>query len=611
MRNEPIHEWARGRTLAPSIQRTDPLGWAAASSLLGLLAAWTVLWLLWRPLPGVVGPPGALAQHVEHWAKLGAQLLSSRLFEQDAATYSRFWAQCSDAEKLAIGWRCVVGACAACVPAWLLVPSFLSPRDALIHLRGARRFEERSAVRELRSRFVLRSKARPDFEIAPNVPFPADMWTRHVLIVGGVGSGKSTVMRPLIDKVVSSGDQLLLFDPKSEFTIGFGAPAILAPWDARSLAWDLARDMRNALDMRRFAASVIKDSQDPMWSNASRQLLVGLMLYLKGTRRDDWGWSELADLLSQPQAVLLPIMREWHPEAARSVEKATVTTAGILINLAAFCAPVFDLARAWEDVEPERRISFVEWTLGRSPIKQIILQGHGAYGELTKAYVEGIVGVVSAIVNSVEMRDDPNRKLWLIADEFGMMGKVPVRPLFEVGRSRGFRCVVATQDLAQLEEIHGAPLVKALVSMCGTLLVGQVMPGETAKALCDAFGTREVERTNVSTTAGASGESKALSFNREEVALYKPSELASRLGLTPDGRGVKLILFTGGDAFEIVWPHFDMREEREGHVPAQWTLGARAPLPRELASNAPQGSAAASADVAASDESAAGQEAGR
>jgi hypothetical protein len=187
---------------------------------------------------------------------------------------------------------------------------------------------------------------------------------------------------------------------------------------------------------------------------------------------------------------------------------------------------------------------------------------------------------VSAIVNSVEMRDDPSRKIWFIADEFAQMGKIPVRALFEVGRSRGVRCVVACQDFSQLEEIYGAPMVKALVSMSGTILVGQVMQGETAEALCKAFGTREVERANISSSyqgaGGSANRSSTLSYNRDEVALYKPSELASRLGLTPDGRGVRLVLFTGGDAFELFWPHFDMREERPGHVPAGWTLSERA-----------------------------------
>lgn len=221
-----------------------------------------------------------------------------------------------------------------------------------------------------------------------------------------------------------------------------------------------------------------------------------------------------------------------------------------------------------------RRVSFVEWIQGRSKFKQIILQGHGAYAELTKSYVEGIVGVVSAMVNSVEMTDDPDRKIWFIADEFAQMGKMPVRPLFEVGRSRGVRCVVACQDFAQLEEIHGAPMVKALVGMCGTLLVGQIMQGETAEQLCKAFGSREVERRN--TPLSGSGTAGASSFSREEVPLYKPSELTSRLGLAEDGSGVVLLLFTGGRAYELRWPIYKMRSERPPHVPAPWTLGGGA-----------------------------------
>lgn len=224
------------------------------------------------------------------------------------------------------------------------------------------------------------------------------------------------------------------------------------------------------------------------------------------------------------------------------------------------------------DHPPERRVSFVEWILGNSPHRQLILQGHGAYEELTKSYVQGIFEAVSAMVNSVEMTDDPDRKIWFIADEFAMMGKIPVRPLFAVGRSRGIRCVVACQDFAQLEEIHGAQFVRALVGMCGTLLVGQVMQGETAEQLCKAFGAREVERVNVSSSSGSRG-SSTLSYNRDDVPLYKPSELTSRLGLNEDGTGVTLLLFTGGNAYELEWPLYDMRDERAAHAPAAWTLG--------------------------------------
>ena len=39
--------------------------------------------------------------------------------------------------------------------------------------------------------------------------------------------------------------------------------------------------MRNLDDMERFAAALIQDSQESMWSNAARGLLVGLLMHLK------------------------------------------------------------------------------------------------------------------------------------------------------------------------------------------------------------------------------------------------------------------------------------------------------------------------------------------
>ena len=590
MKEPTVFDWGQSPTLAPSIKRANPLGWIAASAFIGIVAGLISLLVTWRQFPGLAAPPGALPEHLNYASKLGFHALFNSFFVEDSRFYLRWLSDRSDAERVALIWRATLASWFFLMPWALLGPEYLRGRDALIHLRGSTRLSGAEAVAEINRRLAARVKRRPDHQIAPGVAYPSDLWTRHVLVVGGVGSGKSTAIKPLIDKVVAAGEQMMLFDPKSEFTMGFAAPELLAPWDARSLAWDIAKDMRNLLDMRRFAATMIKESQDPMWSNASRQLLVGLMIYLKSTRGSDWGWLELRELIALPQSKLLEIMKKWHPEAERAVEKASVTTAGILINLASFCSSIFDLAEAWGETPPARRVSFVEWIHGRSPHRQIILQGHGAYSELTKSYVEGIFGVVSAMVNSVEMTDDPNRKIWFIADEFSQMGKIPVRPLFEVGRSRGVRCVVACQDFAQLEEIHGASMVKALVGMCGTILVGQVMQGETAEALCKAFGAREVERANISSSSGAggvgSGASTTLSYNRDEVPLYKPSELTSRLGLAEDGLGVVLLLFTGGQAYELRWPLYNVRFEREPHVPAPWTLGWAAP-PDLAAANVP------------------------
>lgn len=567
-------DWDGPAPHSPSARRIRPIAWLKMSALIGAAVFASVLAVLWRDLPGSPAPSIPLGEQVVRWAKDLARLFLQLTAGSEVMSVGG--AETQTRMDGAIGLRASIAGALALLPFPLLAKRYLSPRDELIHLRGSRRFEGRKALSTINRKLSDRARRRPDHDLGPGLPYPADLWTRHVLLVGGTGAGKSTVIRPLIEKIVVANEKLIVFDPKCEFTEAFDLP-IIAPWDERSFSWDIGADMRNIGDMRRFAGAVVKEGHDPMWANAAKQILVGFMLYLRDSRGTMWGWRELADMLSTPQEDLLILMWRYNREAARAVEKASVTTTGILINLAAFCSPIYDLANAWGDLPESRRISFVDWTLNPSgQHRQIILQGHGSYPDITKGYIQGIIGCVSAIVNSVELTDDPSRKLWIVADELPQMGAVPIRALFEVGRSRGLRCVVACQDLAQLDEIHGEKTVKALVSMTGTLLVGQVGRGETAEALAKALGAREVERKSVSATFGGAGDgrgSRTLSFNRDELFIYKPSELGSRLGLDASRGGVVMALALEGDVFELFWPHASFQSVRPGHVPAAWTYG--------------------------------------
>ena len=587
--------------------RPNPMGWLGASVCAGAAAALFALDAAWRPFPWLPAPPGPLADHLAAWAREGLALPFPGLFHQSRSDYARAVAALPGAELFALRWREALGALAGLAPAPLLWRPFMRPSKEPTHLRGSRRWEGRRAKAKLVARLAAASKAFPDHEIAPGIPFPSTEWTRQVLVVGGTGSGKSTFLKPLIDKIVRAREQILLFDPKGEFTAQWPQLWILAPWDARSLAWDIARDVRGIGDARKFAeALVVGGGNDPMWSNAARQIVVGLLLRLKGGRGDDWGWAELASLLAAPLPELCAIIAESHPEALRAVEKASVTTQGILINLASFCAPVFDLARAWGAHPPERRISFVEWAKGGSKRRGIVLQGHESYSELSRCYVRGVFEAVSSIVASAEGEEDPRRKLWIVADEFPQLSKVPIRSILSMGRSRNCRCVLAFQDFAQVEEVHGDKFARAMGSMCGTIVVAQIQQGETADAVAKMLGTRLVEREVRSTTfqSGSKG-STTVSHAREESPIYKPSELGSRLGATADRKGVVCALIHGGEAYELTWPMHPRRRARPQQAMARWTSGSApfAPMPAadilDMAPEAPPGGR--DADPAATD----------
>jgi hypothetical protein len=610
--------------------------------------------LSWCDLPVLGEPAAPFGDFAQFGAKWLAHFVVPHPFSREAAQFSAWLDRLPMDSMVGIVVRLVFAAFAAVLPALYLARIHLTPRDGMMDIRGAKRFELGAGKIELRRHLEKIPNAIADLPLAPDVVYPSQLWTQHVLLVGGVGAGKSTFLRPLLSSIVKAGERLLCYDPKGEFTAAFESVAILAPWDARSWGWDIARDLRNLGDMERFAGALIQDSSDPMWANAARGVLIGLLVYLQSSRGVEWGWSDLADLISLPDEDLLKVLQRYYPEAARAVTGANVTTKGILINLDAFSRPIFHLARAWGDLPPERRISFVQWTqekqspklpgarsspgaLGatvtsfapggnasngamprgraepsavrqgvhgdaqvstqRSPApsggscpRQIILQGNGAYPELTRAYVHGIFAVIGGIVNSVEIMDDPTRKLWVVADEFAQMGKIPIRPLFEVGRSRGVRCIVACQDFAQLEEVHGKEATRALISLCGTVMVGRVGPGETSEILSKALGHREVERSNVSTSydgkGGASGPTTTLTYSRDSLALYVPAELAYRLGEKAELGGCVFAVAVQGRVYELLWPYATLKKVRRQHVPAKWTLGVK--TDDALAKNKPE-----------------------
>ena len=229
MHNQVQQNWGTGRNLAPTERRIDPLTYITSSLVMGALVFMAVLWLLWRPIPLLGLPRGSFSEHGLFAIKFLIHAVFPRLFAHDAQWYATFWSQQSIADIVGATLRLAIALAAAIAPAILNARTYLRPRDALMEIRGGHRFELGEGATELASAMKSIKNAIPDFDFAPGVAYPSQIWSQHVLAVGGVGAGKSTFMRPLLQRIVLSGDRLLCFDPKGEFTAGFKTPIIVAP----------------------------------------------------------------------------------------------------------------------------------------------------------------------------------------------------------------------------------------------------------------------------------------------------------------------------------------------------------------------------------------------
>ncbi len=436
------------------------------------------------------------------------------------------------------------------------------------HIAGRRLYQGKAGLKVL----VLRSKTMvakfgAGIRLHPSFSWllSLDQEARHCLVWGSTGGGKTQILIPWIRAAIDRGDKLVIFDNKGDFTSWLPSSLILvAPWDARSVVWDIAKDCRNPQDAQELAARLIAEGNDPLWHQSARQVLTAVIVRLQHEQPGKWTWDSLYKSACSSQDELLETVKLYVPQARHLFESPGKTTQSVLINLGANLSIVGTLATAWGVAEPKRMFSFSEWLVKDSPKHRIIvLQGSGRYTELARAYLQSILTLMSSRINSPEFRDSRKRRLWFFLDEFPQLGELKdFSPLLEIGRSKGVRVVIGAQDIAQIKNLYGEHTASSWTSMVGTQIIVRVNAGETANTLAkEVIGTRTVDRI-----VRHKGASEAP--HREHPMVVEPAQLSDDLG--PRKIGVRAMVLGFGDVFVLDWPFAEIRKLRQSSVPAAW-----------------------------------------
>lgn len=524
--------------------------------------------LVWElPLPFAMEH---YAHHLTGWLAMRVNEANPALFSGTASRYTAYLAQLPPAVpawKLTARFDVVaVLAVLMGIGVTLLIGKLKS--DTRI-IAGRKLFEGKAAHRQLRSISTQECavsgngiKLHPDFDWC----ISRDRETRHFFMIGSVGGGKTQILLPLIRAAIErGGDKVILYDNKGDFTTSMDVPFILlAPWDARSAAWDIAKDCTNAQDARELAARLIPEGNDPMWHQAGRQVLTAIVLKLQSEKPQTWTWRDLHDLACLSQDDLLQIVQDHQPEARHLLEAEGKTTQGVLINFSASMSIVSDLAAAWGDAPPNKRFAFSTWLHAKNPkVKVIILQGSGRYEELTRGYVQSVISLLAGRINSAEIGESKSRRIWMILDEFPQLGKLEkFASILEVGRSKGVCVVLGAQDMAQIQDIYGQYAGKTWGSLVGTQIIVRVNSGETAQFISkEIIGYATIEKTVMH-------EGKPQQPRTEQQLVMEPSDISDYLGT--DERGVRAILVGMRDAHVLTWPYTKLKKRREAIVAAAW-----------------------------------------
>jgi Type IV secretion-system coupling protein DNA-binding domain len=460
------------------------------------------------------------------------------------------------------------------------------PRDRARHLEGQRRlWTGRGALRELRRLLRPELKASGSrLRIAPGLRWPIQRELQHTGLFGMTGSGKTMILRGIIEQLLARQERMILLDAKGDMTSGLpGEFLLLAPQDERSYIWQLGRDIRSEADARELAARVVPESHDPLWSTGGRQLLVGVAMSLMKDCGTDWSWDDLLARIVEEPVFLKDRLELAHPPAAAMLAlhedgQPTRTTHSLWLTLTVAAQDTLSpLAQAWGRHAEGPRMGLREWIDGTDDLpRTMVLQRSAALATLSEAWMGLAIALMAArVVDPRYAPSDTPQITWCI-DECPVLGKVKeLETLLAVGRSQGQSVTLAAQDLEQLAQLYGEPGTKAILNNLGTKIIARQPSGPSAERVVrELVGKRRVTWRSVSVgeARGFERRPRNTHFEHAEIDLVSPRFVEAELGLKHRfGRPVIRAMLLGlGDAFLLRWPIRAWPKRRPAHVPAQW-----------------------------------------
>lgn len=535
------------------------------------------LLLVWRDLPILGISPDSLKLHIKFWFKIAIHSSNTNFFEDETSQYKNWLLQVPFVHFYG---RILVSAFVGAFVGGWIAKLFATPRDQFIHVAGGQ-----VAVGADASKIasLITKGIKPFMFLHPFLGLIKEEWTRHILIYGGVGGGKTVILLGILKQIFKENHKAIIYDSKGDYTSKFSNALLVSPWDARSFVWDIAKDIDTDSAIRSFANSLFPTKagdKNAFFQQAAAAILIAIIYQLYDQKKGKWSWGELDKLVSQPHKKLLQCMKSYNPSQANVIEdEKSQATSSVLGTFSNGVLVINQLARAWGSNNNNPRLSFKEWLQDDyAGTRQIILQG-GKDAKLQSSYIAAIFNAIIPEIISPAFKDNElGRSLFFIIDEFPTVGKIEIPPLVALGRSKGCMVLLGFQDIAQVKEIYGDEFARALPAMVGTQIVCRIGAGETRQKVYHLVGKRRVAtmQNNISSSGGQ--QSVSSSYNEQERDLICESDLTTALGLRavsqsalyPIGKAIRALIMSGDKLLMLDYPVEPIADTRSNFEEAAW-----------------------------------------
>ena len=364
---------------------------------------------------------------------------------------------------------------------------------------------------------------------------PTKETAQHFLFVGTTGSGKTTIIRLLMQDALQDIDEgtnarAMFNNPKGDMLplIKSMAPHVrvvaMDPFDQRGAAWDVAKDIDDSAKAVQFAHTLIGERQEsqPFFSDAARHLVRGVMqsfIY----RDIDWSIADVVRATTRSAVDLENILLA--TEVTAYLVPLYFSDKKLLANIIATVTSRFadlePVVAAWEMART--KVSLRDW----AEQEFVIVLGNDetsrtAMDRLNQAMIKTVGDI---LLNQSESEE---RTTWIVLDELSDLGKLDLVSVAKKGRSKGCRVCIAFQSVAGLRnpENYGEFGAAELLGQFSNRFFGRLECPDTAKWASEILGDQDYLYRLQNSTVTSIGSSEQLTSR----PVFLPSQF---LGMPP------------------------------------------------------------------------------
>jgi type IV secretory pathway TraG/TraD family ATPase VirD4 len=316
-------------------------------------------------------------------------------------------------------------------------------------------------------KILLRMNLASDIRIG-KLPLVKDSETKHFLVCGGTGSGKTNLIHNILRQVVEQIKPAMVIDTTGEMIAKYYNPdrgdIIFNPLDQRGKNWDFWKDccsgVSNSQDdvpdrLKKFSEILFhfkrrqgSTSGDPFWDQAAEKLFNSIVttLFQNGTT----SYKELYRMTSSADIKELRTFLGSKPAARYLSDDGKGVATSVAAVLATSSSPLgylrcddenFSLVEYFKGVAEGKKA----WVFFSCPVHQ-------------RELLMPLIACLTELATSMLMEQGSNqaRRFWVVVDELAALGNLPaVDILMSEGRKYGACVIAGLQSINQLYKNYG------------------------------------------------------------------------------------------------------------------------------------------------------------